>query len=416
MESKLPKSQELYERALKRIPWGTQTNAKRPDDSLAGIQPWFIEKADGCRICDVDGNWYLDYKSALGPIILGYRRQEVDDAVRRQMEKGVLFSMASPLEIEVAEQLCEMVLGLERVRFLKTGNEVNNAALRLARAFTGRDKIVTCGYHGHGDWFACGEGPEPAWFPREGNGVPRALDKLAFRVDYGDSDRLRELFESGGDELAALIMVPYDWDEEVAGEFVKLARELTSTHGTVLIFDQVLTGFRLATGGAQQYFRVIPDLTTYAKSIANGYPLAAYGGRADIMKKLSDVLLTSTYAGENLSLAASKETLRIIANEGVVDHIWEMGTRLKTGFDRLASELGLDAKSIGLAPVPRFKFSPDPIADAQARHVFFRELFVRGIFAADPFLISFSHMESDIDETINAMGEALQQVAKEVGA
>jgi glutamate-1-semialdehyde 2,1-aminomutase len=413
MESRLPKSQELYARALKRIPWGTQTNAKRPDESLAGIQPWFIEKADGCRICDVDGNWYIDYRSALGPIILGYRKQEVDDAVRKQMENGVLFSMASPLEIEVAEQLCDMVLGLERVRFLKTGSEVNNAALRISRAFTGRDKIVTCGYHGHADWFACGDGPEPAWFPREGNGVPRALDKLAYRLDYGDIDRLNDLFETVGDELAALILIPYNWDEVVANDFISRARELTTAHGTVLIFDQVLTGFRLATGGAQQYFRVIPDLTTYAKSIANGYPLAAYGGRADIMEKLSDVLLTSTYAGETLSLAAAKETLRIVAEEGVVDHIWTMGIRLQTGFDQLSSERGLEARSIGLPPAPKFKFSADPAADGAARHVFFRELFLRGIFAAEPFLISFSHQIADIDETIVAMGEALDMVVEE---
>jgi glutamate-1-semialdehyde aminotransferase len=414
MSNRLTKSHELFERASKRIPWGTQTNAKRPDESMADVQPRFIEKAEGCRICDVDGNWYIDYRSGLGPIILGYRNQDVDDAVRRQMEKGVLFSMASPLEIEVAERLCGMVLGLEKVRFLKTGSEVNNAALRLARAFTGRDKIVTCGYHGHADWFACGDGPEPAWFPREGNGVPRALDQLAYRVDYGDTERLRMVFEEAGSDLAAMIMVAYDWRDEVADEFVRLARQLTQESGAVLIFDQVLTGFRLATGGAQQYFRIIPDLTTYAKSIANGYPLAAYGGRADIMDKLEDVLLTSTYAGETLSLAASGETLRIIAEERVVDHIWDMGIRLQVGFNELAAAAGLEAVSIGLPPAPRFRFSHDPEVDMAARNSFFRGLYARGIFAADPFLISFSHKTTDIDETLSAMKLALEDVATAV--
>lgn len=416
MQPQLPKSQELYERALKRIPWGTQTNAKRPDESLAGVQPWFIEKAEGCRICDVDGNWYIDFRSGLGPIILGYKYKEVDDAVRRQMEKGVLFSMASPLELEVAEKLCGMILGLEKVRFLKTGSEVNNAALRLARAYTGRDKIVTCGYHGHGDWFACGVGPEPRWFPREGNGVPRALDELAYRVDYGNVELLREIFEEAGDEIAAMIMVAYDWHDRVADDFVRLARELTEAHGAVLIFDQVLTGFRIATGGAQQYFRVIPDLTTYAKSIANGYPLAAYGGRADIMDKLNDVLLTSTYAGETLSLSASSVVLDIIGKEKVVDQIWEMGTRLQVGFNAIAAEFGFDARSIGLPPAPRFRFSADESVDASARQIFFRELYSRGIFASDPFLISFSHQASDIDETLELMKASFEQVALEVEA
>ena len=414
MDKRLPKSQELYERALERIPWGTQTNAKRPDETLAGIQPWFIEKAEGCRICDVDGNWYIDYRSALGPIILGYRYPEVDEAVRAQMEKGVLFSMASPIEVEVAERLCAMVQGLEKVRFLKTGSEVNNAALRIARAYTERDKIVTCGYHGHADWFACGDGPDPAWFPRDGNGVPRALDKLAYRVEYGDTDRLKEVFAEAGDELAALMVIPYNWDEAVADEFIRTARELCTEHGTVLIFDQVLTGFRIATGGAQQYFRVIPDLTTYAKSIANGYPLAAYGGRAEIMDKLNDVLLTSTYAGETLSLAASNATLRVISEEHVVDHIWEMGTRLQTGFDEIAKRHGLDAHSIGLPPAPKFRFAEDHEADAAARHLFFSGLYERGIFAAEPFLMSFSHREEHVDQTLAAMEESLQSVAEEV--
>jgi glutamate-1-semialdehyde aminotransferase len=213
-----------------------------------------------------------------------------------------------------------------------------------------------------------------------------------------------------------MIMVAYDWHDEVADDFVRLARELTSEHGTVLIFDQVLTGFRLATGGAQQYFRVIPDLTTYAKAMANGYPLAAYGGRAEIMDKLYDVLLTSTYAGETLSLAASRETLRIITEERVVDHIWEMGTRLQVGFDKLSEDLGLEAKSIGLPPAPRFRFHDDPSADQATTKVFHRELYSRGIFMSDPMLVSFSHKESDIDETLDAMKAALEQVAEEVAA
>ena len=410
----MTRSEELFERALKTIPWGTQTNAKRPDESLAGIMPFFIEKGDGCRICDVDGKWYIDYRSSLGPIILGHRYPEVDDAVRRQMDNGVLFSMASPLEIDVAEVLCDMAPGLEQVHFVKTGNEANGAAVRLARAYTGRDHIVTCGYHGHGDWFACGAGAGVTWFPREGNGVPKALDALATRIEYGDVDALESVFASRGDETAALMMVAYNWDEVVARDFVSKARELTSRHGAVLIFDQVLTGFRLAVGGAQEFFGVLPDLTTYAKAMANGYPLAAYGGRREIMQKLYDVILTSTYAGETLSLAASKATLGVIRRENVPSHIWSMGELLMKGFDERAAGLGLDARSIGLPAAPQFKFASEPRVDEASRHVFFRELFERGIFPSRPFLINYSHKEGEISETLDAMAEALSVVADEV--
>jgi len=412
----MTRSEELYQRALKTIPWGTQTNAKRPDERMAGVMPFFMERGEGCRLQDVDGKWYIDYRSSLGPIILGYRYPEVDDAVRQQLDKGVLFSMASPLEIDVAELLCDMVPGLEQVRFLKTGNEVNGAAIRLARAFTGRDHIVTCGYHGHGDWFACGEGTGVAWFPREGNGVPMALDDLATRIEYGDVAALESVFEAKGDQIAALLMVPYNWDENVARDFVAKARELSTQHGTVLIFDQVLTGFRLAAGGAQEFFGVIPDMTTYAKAIANGYPLAAYGGRRDIMQKLYDVVLTSTYAGETLSLAAARASLGVIRREGVPSHIWSMGELLMRGFDERAAAAGLDAHSIGVPAAPQFKFFADPQADEAARYVFFRELFARGIFPSRPFLINYSHKEAEIEETLGAVAGALAVVAEEVMA
>jgi glutamate-1-semialdehyde 2,1-aminomutase len=401
-------SQEQFERAEKLIPWGTQTNSKRPDTSLG--MPLFIEEAAGCRIRDVEGRWFIDYRSALGPIILGYRQPFVDEAVRRQMEKGVLFSMASPVEFEVADMLVDSVAGIDQVRFLKSGNEANLAAIRLARAYTRRDNIVTCGYHGHGDWFSCGHGAAPLWCRREGNGVPAILDELVTRLSYGSIEEAEHVFRERGDRIAAVIMVPFDWGANVAGDFVRRMRQLTEEHGALLIFDQVLTGFRLAHGGAQEYFGVIPDLSTYAKAIANGYPLAAFGGRREIMRTLYDVTITSTYAGETLSLAAAAATLGIMRSEPVIEHIWSMGERLRQGFDASARRQGLAARCIGLPPVVQFRFASEPHADVEARRIFFRELYRRGIFASHPFLLSYAHQEQDIDETIAAMDEALAAV------
>jgi glutamate-1-semialdehyde aminotransferase len=393
------------------MPWGTQTNSKRPDPSLAGVMPLFIERAEGCRIQDVDGRWYVDYRAALGPVILGYRHPVVDAAVRAQLEKGVLFSMASPVEVEVAEELVRLVPSLEQVRFMKTGNDANLAAVRLARAFTGRDVIATCGYHGHGDWFSCGQGPAPLWCERAGNGVPAALDAFVHRLPYGDEAAAERLFRAHGDRLAAVIMVPHDWNEHVGHAFVRRLRALTEAHGALLVFDQVLTGFRLAPGGAQEFFGVVPDLSTYAKALANGYPLSAYGGRRAVMEKLYGVILTSTYAGETLSLAAAQATLRVLRDEPVVAHLWRMGERLQQGFDRAAEALGLEARAFGLPPAVQFRFSPDPERDEAARRVFFGELYQRGIFAARPFLLSYAHREAEVDETVAAMEAALPAVA-----
>ncbi len=405
-------SEHMFERARRLIPSGTVTNAKRPDERWRGVMPFYIERAEGCRIQDVDGRWYVDFRSALGPVILGYKHASVDDAVRAQMDKGVLFSMASPLEIEVAEEITGLIPGLEQVRFMKTGNEVNTACVRLARAYTGREHLVTCGYHGHGDWFSCGTGKAENWCRREGNGVPAVLDDLVTRMPYGDIDEADRIFAERGSEIAAVIMVPYDWGDNVAREFVAHMRTLTERHGSVLIFDQVLTGFRLALGGAQEYFGIIPDLTTYAKAIANGYPLAAFGGRRDIMAKLDDVIITSTYAGETLSLAAARATLEEMKRSSVIPHIWKMGERLRQGFDRAVRSVGIDAECYGLPPALQFRFGSGETAGERPQEDFFRELYRRGIFAGTPFLLNYAHRDAEIDQTIEAMEGALAEVAE----
>ena len=401
-----------YELACRLMPWGTQTNAKRLPPALADVMPPFFEYAEGCRLQTPEGRWFLDYRMALGPILLGYRYPDVDAAVRSQLAKGVLFSMASPVELEVAERLVKVVPSLEQVRFLKTGNDANSAAVRLARAFTGRDHLVTCGYHGYGDWFACGTGAQPGLFERENNGVPQALDALVTRVAYGDLEALEAVFAEHSDDIAAVLMVPYDWGEEVATAFVQQARALTERHGSLLVFDQVLTGFRLALGGAQDYFGVTPDLSTYAKALANGYPLSAFGGRRDVMQRLDQVTITTTYAGETLSLAASVATLDVLGREPVVDHIWAMGRRLRDGFDRAAADVGLEARSYGLPPAVQFRFSPDAETDVRAQEIFAHALLRRGIFPSQPMLLSYAHQVADIDETVEAMRPALAAVAE----
>jgi len=408
----MSKNTELYYRALKTIPWATQTNAKRHDGAMGDAMPHFIEHAEGCRMTDVDGRSFIDYRSALGPIILGYKYPSVESAVRAQLDKGILFSMASPVEVELAEQVCALVPGLEQIRFMKTGNEVNTAAMRLARAYTGRSKIAICGYHGFDDWFGCGTGKAPTSFPREHNGVPMELDELIIRLPYADTEYAREVFERHGHELAAVLTVPYNWDEIVGHEFLHYLRQATTEHGALLIFDQVLSGFRLALGGAQESFGIIPDLTTYAKAIANGYPLAAFGGKKEYMQVLDHVVITTTYAGETLSLAAALATLTTMQTQPVHEHIWRQGERLMRGFDEMASAMGMPWHSYGLAPASQYHFSDDPDLNVHLRNTFFKSLFEQGIFPARPFLVNFAHDDAAIEQTLEAFQHALYRVAE----
>ncbi len=406
------KSTDRVARAEELIPWGTQTNAKRHKPEMGPVMPHFIERADGCMIQDTRGKWYIDYRSALGPIILGYNHPEVQSAVEEQLRKGVLFSMASPLELDVAEKLVGLIPGLEQVRFLKSGNEVNHVAIRLARALTGRDKIVTCGYHGHGDWFSCGTGQAIGWaWPREGNGVPKALDDLVIKVPYGDVDALDRVFSLHGQEIAGMITVPYDWNDLVGHDFLSSARRLTQGSGAVLIFDQILTGFRLGLRGAQEFFPgTEPDLSTYGKAIANGFPLAAVGGKREVMAMFDRVMITTTHAGETLSLAAALATLNVLEREPVFDHLNTIGKMLMAGFDDLIGESGLGGESYGLPVAPQFRFNGDKDRAEEMQIRFNRSLFENGIFPSSPYLLNYAHKEEHIEKTLDAMKNSVRNL------
>lgn len=396
------KSQDHYRDALRYIPWGTQTNAKRPVDAFSGIMPYYIKRGRGCRIWDLDGREFIDYRLSLGPVILGYCFPEVDKAVERQLKDGVLFSMASPIELDLAKLIHECVPCAEMIRFMKTGEDANSCAVRIARAYTGREMIATCGYHGYPDWFATGASPT--------NGVPAFMKGYVQDIPWGDLEAADRIIRQYGERLACVITVPYDFNENTSGEFVHTLRRLTTEYGILLIFDEVLTGFRLALGGAQEYFGVVPDLASFAKAMANGYPASAYVGKRAYMEKLNDFVLTTTYAGETLSLAAAIATINVMKREGVHQHIWNMGKRLMEGLDIIARDLGIEAHSAGLPPGSFLKFgTPDEEKNSLLDFLFRRELYREGIFASVRWFISYSHKKKDIDETLERARRALKQ-------
>ncbi|HLE33588.1 MAG TPA: aminotransferase class III-fold pyridoxal phosphate-dependent enzyme [Bacteroidota bacterium] len=391
-----------FREALKLIPWGTQTNAKRPYADFDETMPKFIVRGKGCRIWDMEGKEYIDFRLALGPITLGYCYDEVDRAVKAQMEKGVLFSMASPLELELAQILHEVVPNAEMVRFMKTGEDANLSNVRIARAHTKRDMILTSGYHGYPDWFAVEESPR--------NGVPAMLRDYVKVIPWGDSETAEKLIRQYHERIACVISIPYDMNEDISGSYIKHLRSLTREYGIILILDEVWTGFRLALGGAQEFFGVDADLASYAKAMANGYPISTYVGKKEFLSELNHFKMTTTYAGETLSIAAAIATLNIMRREPVHEHLRKMGKRLMDGFNVIAKDAGIEAYAAGL-PVSSFlKFNtPDAGYNNRLEYIWFRELFREGVFVILRWFISYSHREEDIDLTIEKAKKALKR-------
>lgn len=294
------KSNAYYDRAVKTVPLGTQTFSKSYQQWVKGVSPLFIDHGRGCRVWDLDGNEYIDHVLGLLPVVLGYRDPDVDEAIARQLEKGICFSLASPLEAELAERLVHHIPCAEKVRFGKNGSDVTTAAIRLARAFTGREKIIVCGYHGWHDWYI--------GTTTRDLGVPASVKALTTTVAFNDLDALRDELSKNGDKIAAVIMEPTSKDPALPG-YLEGVREVTEQYGSLLIFDEIITGFRVAMGGTQARDGVVPDLACFGKAMGNGMPISAVVGRNDIMQGMEDIFFSATFGGETLSLAAAIATI-----------------------------------------------------------------------------------------------------------
>ena len=404
-------SEQWNERLKKAVPWGSSTCSKAPVYSPE--EPAVIVKGKGCRVWDADGNEYIDFRNGLGPVTLGYRYPEVDDAIRQQLDNGIVFGHAHPLEAEVAELLCELIPCAEQARFLKTGGEAVAAAIRIARKYTGRDRIVQIGYNGWLNALALG-GPQlpgqrlqAAAVP----GVPKALSELHHSAPWNDIGALEKLFDACGNEIAAVIIAA-DYANMGAGKtYYPAVRELTRKYGALLIYDEIVTGFRIAIGGAQQYFGVAPDLAVFSKGIANGMPLSAYVGTKEVMQvcdRGGGAVISSTFGGETLSLAASKATIGVYKEKDVVGHLWRMGEKMWGGLNRIFAERGIPMEVKGFWPCPSFTLAPE--GTAAVRDKFFRSAYRHGVSLYNVSYVNFSHKEEDIDEALERLDRACQQL------
>jgi glutamate-1-semialdehyde aminotransferase len=395
----------MLARARRSIPGASQTLSKGADMFVEGAYPAFLQRGQGCRVWDVDGAEYIDYILGLASITLGYAYPAVTDAVARQLGEGSIFSLPHPLEVEVAERLIEVIPCAEQVRFLKTGSEANSAAVRIARAATGRDVVVYNGYHGWADWYA-------VTTPRS-KGIPKDTAHFIAPFNYNDLPSLARALDEHYGKVAAVIMEAVLLDAPAPG-FLEGVKKLAHDHGALLIFDEIVTGFRWATGGAQEYYGVVPDLATFGKGMANGLPLSALVGRADLGRQFEDVFVSSTFGGDTLALAAARATMDEYRRRPVIERLWAVGRRFQEGFKRIAAGAGVPADCVGFPVHPKIAFRhPKDETNRALMSLFLQETARRGVlFHFAGFNTSFSHSDADVDESLEACEAALRIVGE----
>ncbi|MFZ2113850.1 MAG: aminotransferase class III-fold pyridoxal phosphate-dependent enzyme [Solirubrobacteraceae bacterium] len=402
----LRRSSELLRRAGGLIPGASQTLSKGPTQWVQGVAPAYVERADGAYVWDVDGNRYLDFPMALGPILLGHCHPAVERAIVKQLRSGIVFSLPHPIEIEVAERIAALVPGAERVRFAKSGSDATSAAVRLARATTGRERVIVTGYHGWHDWYIGST--------TRHMGVPKAVRSLVEPVAFGDLTALADALDRHPREVACVVCEPVGIVEP-APELLREIIDLSHRHSALVVFDEVISGFRLAPGGAQEHFDVRADLVCFGKALGNGMPISALAGPAAIMDGLQDVFFSGTHGGETLSLAAARATLDVLAGEPVHEHLWRLGRRLQEGVLGAVERHGLGewVDCSGAAPWTIVSVrEPDPDAmTLAAKSLIQQEMIKRGILFNGSNFISYAHTPADIDLAIEAYDSSFELLA-----
>jgi glutamate-1-semialdehyde 2,1-aminomutase len=398
-------SDALYARAVNIMTPVTQTLAKGPGQYINGVAPKYLKRGKGARVWDVDGNEYIDYNMAIGPLSLGYCYPKVDAAITEQLKDGITFSMMHELEVVLAELVHEVIPNAEALRISKTGADVTSAAVRVARAFTGRNKVLCCGYHGWHDWYIS--------VTSRNQGIPEEVASLSATFDYNNIESVKEALDA---DTACVILEPFVF-EAPKDNFLQELKALCEANGTLLIFDEMWTGFRIAVGGAQEYFNVKADLACFSKACANGMPISLLTGRKDIMQLFNeDVFFFTTFGGEALSLAAAVATIHELRDQKVPAYLAAKGKLLKDGYNDIARSLGIDSytRCTGYDCRSLVVFDATAGNPLEVKSFVQQELFKRGILWSGFHNMSFSHTDADIEHTLAAYKEVLQLLAAAV--
>ena len=428
------KSKALQQRAFKSLPLGVNSNFRFWGD---GITP-YMQKAKGAYLWDVDGNQYIDYRMAFGPIILGHAYDEVNAKVKEEIDLGTMAAMTYELEIEVAEKMIQMCPGVEMVRFACSGTEATMHAIRVARAFTGRERIIKFEgmYHGFHDYTlwstyapveAYGNPRNPIPVPSS-SGIPKPLHELVITLPFNNPEALERTLASIGEQVAAIIAEPCLGNcGAILPEkgFLEFIRKQCDKYGIVFILDEVKTGFRIANGGAQEYYRIQPDLATYAKAFANGYPLAAFGGKKEIMSIIGHgVSQGGTFTNNKPGVAAAWATLTILQREPVLKAIEKRGRRLMDGISKIFSEAGILHCMNGYPAMFTYAIGVEKVTDQRSWNDSEKEYYLalidamieRGVMPdhdpREPWFLCYAHSEADIDTTLSVVRESVKAVKR----
>lgn len=402
----LEKTNKLHEEALDLIP-GAILGIRRPYNFIPGEYPIFFESAKGGKVIDVDGNEYIDMLCAYGPIIIGHQEEEIDNAVIAQMKKGFCMSLTQEVQNKLAKKLREIIPSCEKAVFVKTGSDATTTAIRIARGYTDKLKVLRCGYHGWHDWCVEVKG-----------GVPKKFHEDTFEFEYNNLSQAEELMKSHGDDVAAIIVTPigHPLAQEVqmpTPGFLEGLKNLAEKHGTVLVFDEIRSGFRFSIGGAQAVLGVTPHLSVFGKAMANGYPIGAVVGKKEIMDVIKDkVFLSSTFFPNSLEQIAALKTIEILERDNVLQAIKEKGERFGKKLEEIIKDSPIDCTLSGAPFMPFITFNKDSKKlYKKIRNEFYTQLIRRGVFL-QPFhhgYIAFRHEDHDLDHAANMIAESLNE-------
>ena len=401
----LRQSQAWLERAKKVIPSCAQTFSKGQTQYVQGVAPVFLQRGKGCRVWDVDGNEYIDYVQGLLPNILGYAREEVNAAAAAQLAEGHSFSLPHPLEVQLAERLTRLIPCAEMVRFGKNGSDATSGAVRAARAYTRRDRIACCGYHGWQDWYI-GSTTRNA-------GVPKAVRDLTHPFVYNNLASLEKLFAERPGEFAAVIMEPVNFVEPAPG-FLQGVKDVAHKNGTLLIFDEICVGFHFGLGGAQKLYGVVPDLACFGKAMGNGFPISCVVGRTDVMRIFDEIFYSFTFAGEVGSMAATMKVLDILEQTDGLARMESNGRTLQDGLNAMAKEAGLGQRirALGRPQWSLMKFTDQNGAESPLlKNLFQQEAVKRGVLLLATHNLTAAHDTQAIHQTLEVYAEVLKTLA-----
>lgn len=395
----ISESKKLMQQGKSIIAGFTQTMMKKPEQFALGHFPVYLESGEGATVKDVDDNEYIDFICGLGASTLGHNHPVVVNAITQNLAKGIIHSLPAPVEIKTAQTLVDMIPGAEMVRFFKTGADANSAAIRLARFVTKKEEIVTVGYNGWHDQYMF-----------DTPGVPKVVQQYTHRMPLftpADEQPLLDLVEEKGDSLAAVLLsVPYN--RELSGEFVQRLQHACNHKNVLFVLDEVVTGFRLALGGAQEYFGVKADLVTFSKGIAAGMPLSAVTGSCALMDEMEKLQVSTTFGGEMLSLEVCHAVLKEYQTSHYIEHITAMGEKLKRGVNAVSEKLGAPLRVVGYDAIPMFLFAKSPQEHVKYAEPFVAQMALRGVLLRrDVNFISGVHTEEQIDQTITAVHDSL---------